>query len=649
MIDTILKLIFLTIIPLALVAVIVWYGQLLHASIAGRFPDGIDEFTVVGSQQPSQDEGKKFAAQLSAELARVSRQLDNTFRILRDPPSPKSFARRNDDSGAENKGTYLLGWDPNTLDLPSETYKAIDFTMTFKGVDVKGLLDWARRTIFSWQSMKVVYQRRGAGDSVVAYGNLDTIGKTNFYLEIKNSEKLPQDRMDEKMVETISRAISGYQLFRSEQALEGLSDAQRATLVASLVELAQALEKRPEPSELEGLRKRLKELSDRAPESPNLLSLNASAAWASNKPDEELNWLKKTQTLLAESRPLPPARLEQMKAVNRRIAVLNEQQKALKVAAGRRAGIDPRGLLSPETLFSPGGWSPGRIDASRLELASIVQPILKMIGVDHGEKMPRQVKVGLVGLSKPEPILRSKNLELLEYTEALKSAITNVAPEAEFVFKGGIGDRPVRSSDLALTESVRQLAKDPEVEIILLTLGGVNTEKELDPVLEAELSRAVSSGKIVVRAAGDEGLSSSPLEKVAESPGFLVVGSLKAPEGQRDSLSNSFKGLVWAPGTDIPHIYQGQIDKWSGTSFASAIVAGIAARLLADFKDMNSVFVTEAIKATSQPIKSGEPKAVNYERAKGLLAKHAKALNPSNESESGGKKDQEDSATSPVE
>lgn len=132
--------------------------------------------------------------------------------------------------------------------------------------------------------------------------------------------------------------------------------------------------------------------------------------------------------------------------------------------------------------------------------------------------------------------------------------------------------------------------------IISLSLGGSTRPIERDEVAE-KAREAVSAGIIVVAAAGNEGPTSRDLQSPASEELVIAVGAIDrdlkiAPFSQRGSNDPSLfnpegradpnkKPEVVAPGVDLVTTHlNGTYVKVSGTSAATAVVAGILALVL---------------------------------------------------------------------
>ncbi len=136
-------------------------------------------------------------------------------------------------------------------------------------------------------------------------------------------------------------------------------------------------------------------------------------------------------------------------------------------------------------------------------------------------------------------------------------------------------------------------------DVINLSLGsGVN-----DLAVKEAVARAVAADIVVVAAAGNSGGTSKFYP--AALPGVLAVGATTASGGSRANFSQHGDWVdVGAPGVHIlgaNHNYSTESDYVSGdgTSFASPLVAGIAALVRASRPDLDQAGVRKALTATA--------------------------------------------------
>ena len=171
-------------------------------------------------------------------------------------------------------------------------------------------------------------------------------------------------------------------------------------------------------------------------------------------------------------------------------------------------------------------------------------------------------------------------------------------------------------------------AADRGASVINISLGGCQPlQEEADAVRYAQ-----DRGALVVAAAGNSALEGNPVNYPAAYDGVLGVGATGF-DGRRARYSNTgaYVDLV-APGGsadgvsshDVPVLQAGGgTRRVAGTSFASPMVAGAAALLLALDPTMTSARLAEALRRTARDLGQA---GVDPEYGAGLLDVHAAVL-----------------------
>ncbi len=143
-------------------------------------------------------------------------------------------------------------------------------------------------------------------------------------------------------------------------------------------------------------------------------------------------------------------------------------------------------------------------------------------------------------------------------------------------------------------------AERPEVKVINLSFGGYGTF----PTLAAAINEAIGAGKVIVAAAGNEGESwNAKVGEYAYPASYDHVISVGATN--KDNTRASFSQYndqvdLCAPGKSVlTTAKSGGYEYVSGTSFASPIVAGACAVLLAKDASLNSEAVESILKTTA--------------------------------------------------
>ncbi|MEL6380974.1 MAG: S8 family serine peptidase [Cyanobacteria bacterium J06626_18] len=181
-------------------------------------------------------------------------------------------------------------------------------------------------------------------------------------------------------------------------------------------------------------------------------------------------------------------------------------------------------------------------------------------------------------------------------------------------------------SDIA--EAIR-FAADNGADVINMSLGGGGESK----LMREAIDYAHSKGVVIVAAAGNSGLSSASYPAMYDN----VIGvSAIGPDEQKTSYSNYGKGVdIAAPGgatraSKLDGILQETINPrtpgefqfqyFQGTSMASPHVAGVAALIKSQNRNLAPDQVLEVLKASAQPVEGDKQ---NYFGAGYLNAAHA--------------------------
>nr|WP_234504814.1 S8 family serine peptidase [Thermus hydrothermalis] len=172
----------------------------------------------------------------------------------------------------------------------------------------------------------------------------------------------------------------------------------------------------------------------------------------------------------------------------------------------------------------------------------------------------------------------------LAVASVLGAATNNALDMAGVTWKGKVLPLKVaRSSDGQMTTAtVRQavdLAVNLGAKVINLSLGGPAS----DSVLENSLRNARSQGVVLVAAAGNDG--TDWIRYPAASPSVIAVGAVDNSKNKA-TFSNCGPELdLVTPGKGVHVLFPGgESDTLSGTSFASPMVAGVAALYMSAYR-----------------------------------------------------------------
>ena len=165
------------------------------------------------------------------------------------------------------------------------------------------------------------------------------------------------------------------------------------------------------------------------------------------------------------------------------------------------------------------------------------------------------------------------------------SLVQGVAPDCHGlvlpVFADTGGDSLTPCSQVDLARGVSQ-ATEAGAHVINVSAGQLHASGSAHPLLGNAIQSAADRGTLIVAAAGNEGCAC--LHVPAAVPAVLAVGAMGGSGKPLDSSNwgSTYQSQgILAPGEAIVGaLPQGKIGKLSGTSFATALVSGVAGLLL---------------------------------------------------------------------
>ncbi|PZR34751.1 MAG: hypothetical protein DI526_09465 [Caulobacter segnis] len=169
---------------------------------------------------------------------------------------------------------------------------------------------------------------------------------------------------------------------------------------------------------------------------------------------------------------------------------------------------------------------------------------------------------------------------------------------------GNVGVLPCSQDDLA---TALEAALAASAEIINISGGGFDASGAPSPRLASVLAACARAGVAVIAAAGNDGCACPHVP--AASPGVLAIGAL-SDDGHPLASSNwgdAYRGhSLAAPGARLPAAEAfGGWAEYAGTSYATALASGLAAKLLSGARrrrpDLRGADVIEALLRTARP------------------------------------------------
>jgi subtilisin family serine protease len=251
------------------------------------------------------------------------------------------------------------------------------------------------------------------------------------------------------------------------------------------------------------------------------------------------------------------------------------------------------------------------------------RPVWSLLGIDK-RNAAANATVGVVG---PPPYERLRALiseitlpvrSSVQQAEGMENYVTHLVQAIRLVCDGNryvfAGSSASQISDLL--EGLKALAGVDGIDVILFSYGSSDGNKAVNLAL-----RNLAERSLVVVSAGNSSGEPSPYAELVDE--IAVVGAVNN-KGEPARFSAVGPGLIWAPGDNIPFPGPGSptsLDRQSGTGYAAAIVAGIAATLKADFPKATPAQLLAALKESQQRPSDSKPSSINLERARESLRK----------------------------
>jgi subtilisin family serine protease/photosystem II stability/assembly factor-like uncharacterized protein len=166
-----------------------------------------------------------------------------------------------------------------------------------------------------------------------------------------------------------------------------------------------------------------------------------------------------------------------------------------------------------------------------------------------------------------------------------------------------IGSDNPQNTGLFQTGKAIEYAARMGADIINCSWGGGG----YDPFDEDIIAQATAGGSLVIAAAGNDGTFTDLIGSYpALYANVLSVGATDNADKPADFSNYGIKTTVYAPGVAMQSVYPGnkyvQSQDWSGTSFSSPIVSGIAALIKSVHPDWTPAQIAAQIRMTSDNV-----------------------------------------------
>ncbi len=325
----------------------------------------------------------------------------------------------------------------------------------------------------------------------------------------------------------------------------------------------------------------------------------------------------------------------------------------IRANAAWQAGYTGKGvdIALIDTGVSPvkGLTSGNVINGPDLSFDSQKSTLVNLDGYGHGTHMA-SIIVGRDAASTPAG-----------YASAPASQFTGIAPDARLIsIKAGAFDGSVDVSQvIAAINWVTQHARDPgfNIRVISIAYGTDSTQSHLVDPLAYAVEAAWRAGIVVVASGGNDGTPATVLANPGYDPFVLAVGANDprgtlavtddtVPDFASRGTNDRHVDLVApgahvagqaVPGSVVAGAYPSAITgtrfiRGSGTSQATAVVAGAAALLLQKYPTATPDQVKRQLMASARPFAS----TTNIYRGNGVVDVYGSLVNPLGYSTQGG-------------
>ncbi|MGH8877981.1 MAG: S8 family serine peptidase, partial [Stackebrandtia sp.] len=177
-----------------------------------------------------------------------------------------------------------------------------------------------------------------------------------------------------------------------------------------------------------------------------------------------------------------------------------------------------------------------------------------------------------------------------------RNGVLGIAPAAEILpvrVKSGSSER----NDARTLERGIDWAVEHDADIISIALTDID-----DPYTEEAINNALDNNVVVVAGVGNTANGDTDVRWPARYPGVIAVSGVNRSGEFTDASTSGRQVVISAPATNIPAATTRGSQRyaaWTGTSAATALVAGTAALVKAEHPDLDAANIINRLIATA--------------------------------------------------
>jgi subtilisin family serine protease len=560
---------------LLLVAANLWFVDRLLGAIGRPLAaDRMAPFVIVGKA----DEGGRLAAgmpeMLNAHLRRIGAEIDEAIGALTRPGTVTRAAEGATWVPAADLRVEVRPIEASLAELRS--FVPPDIKLAVGGVEFGGLISWLHGWLVADRVLRVAVVYHDSGTSVS--GRVGERSAFDFHF---GQADVGAPARDDAIAEMIAYGLMHQEYRRSVPVFGALTvrDFRRLlSAVAAVGALNQrvAFGRTPRPSEYAAPLEDLLDLAEITRNWEPLVRLAAEVAENAGRIDTAIELYEAERALVREADAV------RAREIAERLESLRGRLEARRVAEA---------------------------PAPEMVAASVDERIRSLLGAEGHP--PGLVRIGIAG-GRPSAAVSATVLgasgeaegDAVAFFDSLAATIRLVAPDAELVFHAPTtrSGHALRSTDIQA--SLEALAGHG-LDVVLVPFGPLTGAP-----WEEAFTGLADQGRLVVLSAGNDAGRALPFAGSALLERMMVVAAVDL-DGNPAAFSTRGEGAFWAPGERIP-VRPGQVD--SGTAFAAALAAAVAAGVRAAHPDLGPEELVEALRAAAAPHTAGGPPILNLQR-----------------------------------